>query len=179
MLAMRGLPCPFRRACFKAGQASFDSRTLIMMPMLGPDKPIVQLGTPKRAHAQPAIMPWALEIQAASSVEPSSLVRSLTGAILGCGGWVLTRSTTDTGRVNILFEFERAACVEVYTAVIACGIELSRNGHIRMTDLCHCTRNQLSECGGQIASMELEIQTNSLKIAGNNPLGGSAPEQTR
>ncbi len=150
-----------------------------MMPMRSPDKPIVQLGTPKRAHAQPALMPWALEIQAVSSVEPSNLVRTLTGAILGCGGWVLTRSTTDSGRVTILFEFERAVCVEIYTAVIACGIELSRNGHIRMTDLCHCTRNHLSECGAQIASIELEIQTSPLKIAGSSAPGGSAPEQAR
>ena len=179
MLAMRGLPCSFRHACFKAGQASFNSRTRIMVTMLSPDKPIVQLGTPKRARTQPAIMPWALEIQAVSSVEPSNLVRSLTGAILGCGGWVLTRSTTDTGRVNILFEFERGACLEIYTAVIACGIELSRNGHIRMTELCHCTRHQLSECGGQIASMELEIQSNSLKIACDNPPDGNTPELTR
>ena len=150
-----------------------------MMPACSPDKPIVQFGTPKRAHAQPTLMPWALEIQAVSSMEPSNLVRNLTGAILGCGGWVLTRSTTDSGRVSILFEFERAACVEIYTAVIACGIELSRNGHIRMTELCHCTRNHLSECGAQIASIELEIQISPLKITSNNASGGNAPEQTR
>jgi hypothetical protein len=150
-----------------------------MMPVQSPDNPIVQFGTPKRAHAQPALMPWALEIQAVSSVEPSNLVGTLTGAILGCGGWVLTRSATDCGRVTILFEFERAACVEIYTAVIACGIELSRNGHIRMTELCHCTRNHLGECGGQIASIELEIQTSPLKIAGSSAAGGNASEQAR
>jgi hypothetical protein len=124
-------------------------------------------------------MPWALEIQAVSAVEPSDLVRTLTGAILGCGGWVLTRSTTDSGRVSILFEFERAACVEIYTAVIACGIELSRNGHIRMTEFCQCTRNHLSVCGTQIASIELEIQTSPLKTAANNAPGGSPPGQSR
>ena len=131
----------------------------------------MQFGTPKRAPDRPAAMPWALEIQAVSSVEPSHLVRSLTGAILGCGGWVLTRSMSDSGRVSILFEFERQACVEIYTAVVACGIELSRNGHLRMTELCQCTVSQLSECGAEIASIELEIQSNSLKIAGSPPSG--------
>jgi hypothetical protein len=124
-------------------------------------------------------MPWALEIQAVAALEPSDLVRTLTGAILGCGGWVLTRSTTDSGRVNVLFEFERAACVEIYTAVIACGIELSRNGHIRMTEFCQCTRNHLSVCGTQIASIELEIQTSPLKTAANKAPSSSAPEQSR
>ncbi len=150
-----------------------------MLPKLSPDKPIVQLGSPKRVPAQPSLLPWALEIQGVSPVEPSNLVRTLTGAIVGCGGWVLTRSTTDSGRVSVLFEFERAACVEIYTAVIACGIELSRNGHIRMTELCLCTRNYLKECGAQIASIELEVQTSTLKIPGNSASDGSAPEQSR
>jgi hypothetical protein len=150
-----------------------------MLSIWSSDKTIVQFGSPNRLSAQPAIMPWALEIQAVSSMEPSNLVRTLTGAILGCGGWVLTRSTTDSGRVCILFEFERAACVQIYIAVIACGVELSRNGHIRMTELCHCTRNHVTECGGQIASIELEIQTSPFKITGNNASGSNVPEQTR
>jgi hypothetical protein len=124
-------------------------------------------------------MPWAIELTAVSAVKPSQLVRVMTGAILGCGGWVLTRSTTDSGRVTILFEFERQACVEIYTVLIASGIELSRSGHLRMTELCHCTRNQLAECGAEIASIELEIQTTPLKIAGSSAPGGNVPEQTR
>jgi hypothetical protein len=138
-----------------------------MLDAPSPDKPNVRFGTPKRAPDLPATMPWALELTAVSAVEPSHLVRMVTGAILGCGGWVLTRSTTDSGRVTILFEFERQACVEIYTVLVASGIELSRSAHLRMTELCHCTRNQLTECGAEIASIELEIQTTSLKIAGS------------
>ena len=124
-------------------------------------------------------MPWALEIQAVSSVEPSHLVRSLTGAILGCGGWVLTRSMTDSGRVTILFEFERQACVDIYTVIIASGVELCRNGHLRLTELCQCTVSHLSKCGSEIASIEIEIQSNPLKIAGNPPSTGGMPGQAR
>ena len=134
-----------------------------------PDKPSVRYESPARASDPPATMPWALELTAVSSVEPSQLVRIVTGAILGCGGWVLTRSTTDSGRVTILFEFERQACVEIYTLLIAAGIELSRSGHLRMTELCQCTRSQSVDCGAEIASIELEVQTNPLKIAGNPP----------
>lgn len=112
-------------------------------------------------------MPWALEIRAVSAVEPSHLVRSLSGAILGCGGWVLSRGTNDTGRVTFLFEFERQACVEIYSMLIAAGVELSRNGHMRFTELCHCTRNQLADCGTEIASVDLEIQTVPVKAAGD------------
>ena len=114
---------------------------------------------PQRDQAIAATMPWALEMKAISVIEPSRLVRSLTGAIMGCGGWVLSRGATDTGVVNMLFEFERQACIDVYSVLIAAGIELSQNGHVRFTELCQCTRNQHVDCGDEIASIDLEIQT--------------------
>ncbi len=104
-------------------------------------------------------------MKAVSVIEPSRLVRSLTGAILGCGGWVLSRGATDTGVVNMLFEFERQACIDMYSVLIAAGIELSQNGHVRFTELCQCTCNHHLECGDEIASVDLEIQTFPAEMA--------------
>ena len=99
------------------------------------------------------------QMKAGSIEEPSRLVQSLTGAILGCGGWVLSRGASDTGTVNMLFEFERQACVEIYSVMIAAGLELSQSGHIRFTELCQCTRSHQQDCGTEIASVDLEVQT--------------------
>lgn len=104
-------------------------------------------------------IPWAIQMKAISIEEPSRLVQTLTGAILGCGGWVLSRGANDAGAVNMLFEFERQACLEIYSVLIASGLELSQNGHIRFTELCQCTRSHQQECGSEIASIDLEIQT--------------------
>jgi hypothetical protein len=104
-------------------------------------------------------IPWAMQMKAVCMEEPSRLVPVLTGAILGCGGWVLSRGANDTGTVNMLFEFERQACVDIYSVLIAAGLELSQNGHIRFTELCQCTRSHQLDCGGEIASIDLEIQT--------------------
>ena len=104
-------------------------------------------------------IPWAMEMKAVSQVEPSRLVCTLTGAILGCGGWVLSRGASDTGTINMLFEFERQACVDIYSVLIAAGVELSQAGHIRFTELCQCTRNRQRECASEIASIDLEVQT--------------------
>lgn len=98
-------------------------------------------------------------MKAVSQVEPARLVGTLTGAILGCGGWVLSRGASDTGTVNMLFEFERRACVDIYSVLIAAGIELSQSGHLRFSELCQCTRNQVRDCGEEIASVDLEVQT--------------------
>jgi hypothetical protein len=104
-------------------------------------------------------IPWALQMKAVSIEEPGRLVQMLTGAILACGGWVLSRGANDTGTINMLFEFERHACVEIYSILIAAGLELSQSGHLRITELCQCTRSNRVDCGGDIASIDLEIQT--------------------
>ena len=36
---------------------------------------------------QAICIPWAMQMKAISIEEPSRLVQTLTGAILGCGGW--------------------------------------------------------------------------------------------
>jgi hypothetical protein len=100
-----------------------------------------------------------MEMKAISIEDPARLVQSLTGAVLANGGWVLSRGANDSGMVSMLFEFERQACVEIYSLLIAAGLELSQNGHIRFTELCQCTRSQQADCGTEIASIDLEIQT--------------------
>jgi hypothetical protein len=103
-----------------------------------------------------------MEVKAISVEEPSRLVQTLTGAVLASGGWVLSRGANDSGMVSMLFEFERQACVEIYTMLIAAGLELSQSGHIRFTELCQCTRLHQKECGTEIASIDLEIQTHPM-----------------
>jgi len=112
-------------------------------------------------------MPWAMEMKAISIEEPSRLVQTLTGAVLDCGGWVLSRGANDTGTVNMLIEFERQACMEIYIVLIAAGLELSQSGHIRFTELCQCTRNRLRDCGTEIASVDIEIQTFPVEMTCN------------
>jgi len=114
---------------------------------------------PTRDAGQMTSIPWAMQMKAISIEEPSRLVQTLTGAILGCGGWVLSRGASDTGTVNMLFEFERQVCIDIYSIMIAAGLELSQSGHIRFTELCQCTRSNQQECGTEIASVDLEIQT--------------------
>lgn len=109
-------------------------------------------------------LPWALQMRALSAEDPVHLVQSLTGAILGCGGWVLSRGANDTGTISLLFEFERRICVEIYTVLVAAGLELNQAGHIQFTEFCQCTRSHVADCGSEIASVDLEIQTFPMKM---------------
>ena len=119
-------------------------------------------------------IPWAMEMKAISVEDPARLVQTLTGAILASGGWVLSRGSNDAGMVNMLFEFERQACVDIYGLMIAAGLELSQNGHIRFTELCQCTRNQNRACGTDIASVDLEVQTFPVERIHQTPVSRAA-----
>jgi len=101
-------------------------------------------------------------------VESGALVKLLTGTILGCGGWVLSRGANDTGAVCMMFEFERRLCIEIYAALMSAGIELNSAGHMRFTELCRCTQHHFAECGQEIASVELEVQTLPAEGIGGN-----------
>jgi hypothetical protein len=119
----------------------------------------------------PGSVPWAIQMKAISMEDPGRLVKTLTGAILGCGGWVLSRGASDTGIVNLLFDFERSSCVDIYSILVAAGLELSQNGHIRFTELCQCTCLGPQGCGEEIASIDLEIQTFSTDQADDLSVG--------
>ena len=108
---------------------------------------------------------WALRMKATTMDEPAQLIQTLTGAILGNGGWVLSRGADDAGKIHMLFEFERMYCVEIYTMLIAAGLELSQLAHLRFTELCQCTKSHYGDCGGEIVSVDLEIHSFAVHAA--------------
>jgi hypothetical protein len=58
--------------------------------------------------------------------------------------------------------------------MIAAGLELSQSGHIRFTELCQCTRSHQQECGSEIASIDLEIQTFPVEMMQSRNTSGIA-----
>jgi hypothetical protein len=98
---------------------------------------------------------WNLRLIASSSDDVAELARFLSGAIQTSGGSVLTRKSAESGDVEITFEFARAACVEVYSILIAAGLVLSRESHLRIAELCHCTLNLIESVAFETAQITL------------------------
>jgi len=116
---------------------------------------------------------WALQMRATTMEEPMRLIQNLTGAILGNGGWVLSRGANEIGTIQMLFEFERNCCVDMYTILIAVGLELSQLAHLRFTELCQCTRSHFDDIGGEIVSVDLEVHSYYLE---NSAMRQESPE---
>lgn len=100
---------------------------------------------------------WNLKLIALSADEPERLVRYLTGALLACGGWVLTRTTQGHEAAELDFEFARAACMDIYSVLVAAGLELSRDSHVQMAELCRCTKNLIELRAFDIARADLVV----------------------
>ncbi|HEX3662880.1 MAG TPA: hypothetical protein VHU89_15705 [Acidobacteriaceae bacterium] len=115
---------------------------------------------------------WELNLIALAAEDAPRTVRFLTGAIMACGGDVLSRRFEAGGAAAIEFEFVRAICVEMYSVLIATGLELSVESHLALACLCQCTRETLESTAGDPVRAQLFIQP-----APATPKfeGGSAP----
>ena len=72
---------------------------------------------------------------------------------------MLSRGANDSGLISMLFEFERQNCVDIYTILIASGVELSQLAHMRFTELCQCTQSHWEDCSAEIVSVDLEVHS--------------------
>jgi hypothetical protein len=83
---------------------------------------------------------WELSLNALCADDTARTVRFLTGAVMACGGFVLSRRFDAGETAAIEFEFVRAMCVEMYSVLIAAGLQLTAQSHLIMASLCQCTR---------------------------------------
>ena len=114
---------------------------------------------------------WDLNLTAHCTEEAPRTVRFLSGAVMACGGYVLSRRFDAGESAAIEFEFARATCVEMYSVLLAAGLELSAQSHLSMAALCQCTRETLEVTAGDPVRVELTIRKASAAAGGP---GGSA-----
>jgi hypothetical protein len=135
-------------------------------------------GTGVRDLAEPTGVrnDWNLSLWARCTDDAPRTVRFLTGAVLACGGNVLARCFEPGDTAAIEFEFVRATCVEMYSILIAAGLELSAEAHLTMASLCQCTRETLEATAGDPVHVLLSIRKAGAK-ARCEPGGACNPPQ--
>jgi hypothetical protein len=95
---------------------------------------------------------------------------------MACGGYVLSRRFDAGDTAAIEFEFVRATCVEMYSVLIAAGLDLTAQSHIIMSTLCQCTRETLEATAGDPVRVELTIRKTGA-VRRCEPGGSAAPPQ--
>lgn len=105
--------------------------------------------------------PWKLALSACCPADAPRAVRFLTGAVLACGGCVLSRSFEPGEHAAIEFEFARAVCVEMYSVLLAAGLELCPESHRLLASLCQCARATRNATAGDLVHIDLAIRAAS------------------
>ena len=100
----------------------------------------------------------SLDIQAFTYEQRHGLLADLTAAFANCGGWMLERKTLSPTNMEFRVEIQLRAVLDLYAAIVATGVELTRSGHEALTELCTRRRHlRLTAELGQIVSIRLEI----------------------
>jgi hypothetical protein len=103
-------------------------------------------------------MVQTFDLQGYFYAERGELLPQLGVALTECGGWVLERRAVSSTSLEYRFEIQLAGILELYGAMVAMGLELTRSAHAVLTDLCTCRQHitrWVDPC--QILTLRLEI----------------------
>lgn len=99
----------------------------------------------------------SLDIQGFSYEERHGLLPTLTSVFADCGGWILDRKTLSPTTMEFRLEIQLRAAVDLYSSILASGLELTRAGHLGLTHLCTCRKNLSAADLGQVVAIRIEI----------------------
>lgn len=101
---------------------------------------------------------FKLTLSASCEADAARAVRFLTGAVLACGGCVLSRSFEPKECAAIEFHFPRAICFDMYSVLLAAGLELIPQSHNALASLCQCTRANHKAVSTDLVQIDLTIR---------------------
>jgi hypothetical protein len=100
----------------------------------------------------------SLDIQAFTYEQRHGLLPVLTTAFSNCGGWMLERKTLSPTNMEFRVEIQMRSILDLYAAVIATGVELTRAGHESLTELCNRRPHlRMAAEPDQVVTIRLEI----------------------
>ncbi len=98
-----------------------------------------------------------LDIQGFTYEERHGLLPELTNAFSNCGGWLLERKTLSPTNMEFRLEIQLHAIQDLYGAVVGTGVELTRAGHVALTEMCTRRRHLGIADLRQVVTIRLEL----------------------
>jgi hypothetical protein len=98
----------------------------------------------------------SLDIHGYSYSDRFNILLSLTDSLTESGAWIIDRNTVSASTTELRFEIQLGCVLDLYTALVATGLELTRSAHHAMTDLWTCYNN-LDISSSDVIAVRLEI----------------------
>jgi hypothetical protein len=117
-----------------------------------------------------------VELRGHSYDDHRQIVPALLDSVASCGCWVLEQRALSPTMTELRFEVQLRSVFELYSGLIASGLELTPDSHIRMTGLCTVRdHNPRQAKRRRIITMRLELsfleQAGSGFGVGRGPMG--------
>ena len=77
-----------------------------------------------------------VELRGRSFEDHQEFVPVLLDTMASCGCWLLERRELPPNATELHFELLLRSIFELYSGLLSCGVELSRDSHTRMKSLC-------------------------------------------
>jgi len=115
-----------------------------------------------------------LDVRGFSYEDRSAILPALAEALTASGCWLHDSRAVSLGQMEYSFEVPLRSAVELYSGLVGCGLELTRNSHLELTGLCtlrhHNPRpQQLGRVIGVCLEVNFveEIETLPVQVGGN------------
>lgn len=112
-----------------------------------------------------------LLLQGFTYSERATLLPSLGRGIDSAGGWLLHRQPASATSVEVHLELQHRALPDLYAALLASGVELTRESHRALAQRCNCSLH-LPPMRGSASILSLRIEVHFLGEPGRT---GEAP----
>jgi hypothetical protein len=77
-----------------------------------------------------------VELRGYSYDDRGHILTGLENAMASCGCWILDQRVVSPTQTSMRFEVQLRAVFELYSELVAAGVELTRESHARLTELC-------------------------------------------
>jgi hypothetical protein len=100
-----------------------------------------------------------IQLRGFSYEERRTILPVVTEVVSSGGCWLKERRVVSFSQVEFLFEMQLRWALEVYSSLIAAGLELSQDSHAELTGLCTVRRHdrELRTSAGRVLSVRLEV----------------------
>jgi hypothetical protein len=100
----------------------------------------------------------SLDIKGFTYDDRQGYLTRLTHVFADCGGWVVERRTLSPRMSAFGIEIQINSILDLYAALVSSGLELTRAGHLSLTELCTCRRHLRTSADlGQVVALRIEI----------------------
>lgn len=101
----------------------------------------------------------AVLVRASTWEQRGRVLRALALALHTSGCWLSNQKQLAVSQMEFLFEMRLSSSLDVYSAMMAAGLELSHSGHAQMTNLCmmrrHKTKHKVEL--GSVITVRLQV----------------------